>query len=94
MLQDLGTFYYIVGEEDWCWDFSQYKNIGKVKEFFEDEQNRYDAIQTFYDWKDNLPWSIIESCDDLENIWDEDELEGIVSNLGYDSFEEMCEENC
>ena len=93
MIQDLGTFYYILGDEDWCWDFNKYTNIGKVKEFFEDEQNRYDAIQTFYDWRGNLPWSIVESCDDLENIWDEDELEGIAEDLGYESFEEMCEEN-
>jgi hypothetical protein len=93
MMQDLSDFYYILDEDTVCLEITLYINNSiKLKEFFEDEDNKSEAIQVFYDWRSKLPWPIIDSCEELERIWDEDELNSIVENEEYESFEEMCED--
>ena len=92
MVNNLSDFYSVLEDGEY-WQFSYYlKNSEKLKELFEDDGFREEAIRTYYDWKSKIPWGIVNSCDELEEIFDEDVLEEIAQNEGYDSFEEICEE--
>jgi hypothetical protein len=93
MVQNLSDFYFILDEDTECFDITLYiNNSKKLKEFFEDEDKKLEVIQIYYDWRSRLPWPIIDSCEELEKIWDEDELNYIAENEDYESFEEMCED--
>jgi hypothetical protein len=92
MVNNLNEFYFVLEDGEY-WQFSYYlKNSEKLKELFEDDGFREEAIRTYYDWKSQIPWSIVNSCDELKEIFDEDVLEEIAQNEGCDSFEEICEE--
>ena len=92
MVNNLSEFYFVLEDGEY-WQFSYYlRNSKELKELFEDDGFREEAIRTYYDWKSQIPWSIVNSCDELKEIFDEDVLEKIAQNEGCDSFEEMCEE--
>ena len=92
MVNNLDEFYFVLEDGEY-WQFSYYlKNSKELKELFEDDGFREEAIRTYYDWRSQIPWSIVNSCDELEEIFDEDVLEEIAQNEGYDTFEELCEE--
>jgi hypothetical protein len=96
MLKDMDNFFFILDDEDHeCFYFDKYyENSNQLKKFFEDDENRIEAIKTIYEYRLRIPWNIIKDCDDLKEVWeDEDELQYIVEEQGYSSFEEMCEEN-
>ena len=93
IVQNINEFYFVLENTDWCWVVERYiKNSKKLKEFFEDFENKSETVRVYYDWRSKIPWDIIESCEELEEIFDEDELQSAAEEEGYESFKEMCEE--
>jgi hypothetical protein len=90
LIQDVDNFFYVLDSGEffnisWYMEQSQ-----KLKEFI--ENNKIDLIRLFFDYRYNIPMEIIESCEEIEEALDEDEINEVVENEGFESFEEMCEE--
>ena len=93
ILKRFDDFYFVL-DSNGCFyvnDFVEYSD--KLRDFFENENDKSNLIREFYYLTGRIPWDFIEDCDELEETFDEDELEEFAENEGYESFEEMCEEN-
>jgi hypothetical protein len=90
LIQDVDEFYYVL-DSNGSFYISKYMELSqKVKEFI--ENNKIDLIRLFFEYRYNVPMEIIESCEEIEEALDEDEINEVIENEGFESFEEMCEE--
>ena len=92
MFREIETFYFILRSGEF-YDIADYLRVSdELMDYFYNSEFKKKALKYYIENEYNLPPAFIESCDELEELFTEEELEEIAEKVGYETFEEVCDE--